>query len=200
MKDNLIKNILHRISSYEKILNKERIKQLKELIECIWNTHINNRKIIICGNGGSAADSMHFTAELIGHFKVERPPIYAVCLNTDQAVMTAIANDFNYNLVFSRQLQAVGSPGDLLIVLSASGNSKNIINVLHTAKQFGIKTAAILGNNGGEAADCAECTVCISCTDTAIIQELQQIIIHLVCEEIDQRIQAYVLSDTTIKK
>ncbi|MDR0262453.1 MAG: glycosyltransferase [Sphingobacterium sp.] len=149
------------------------------------------RKIMICGNGGSAAESQHFAAELVGRFAIQQRPGYPVIsLNTDVSVMTAWANDFGYDTVFSRQVQALGQSGDMLICLSTSGNSANIINALKEANQSGIICANLLGQDGGEAAQYGEHNLIVPSDNTARIQEVQLHIIHQLCALVEQQMVA----------
>lgn len=151
----------------------------------------SNRKIMICGNGGSAAESQHFAAELVGRFEIPQRPGYPVIsLNTDVSVMTAWANDFGYDTVFSRQVQALGQPGDMLICLSTSGNSANIINALKEASKLGIVCVNLLGKDGGEAAQYGEHNLIVPSDNTARIQEVQLHIIHQLCALVEQQMVA----------
>ncbi|WP_293908168.1 glycosyltransferase [Sphingobacterium sp. UBA5670] len=151
----------------------------------------SNRKIMICGNGGSAAESQHFAAELVGRFEIPHRPGYPVIsLNTDVSVMTAWANDFGYETVFSRQVQALGQSGDMLICLSTSGNSANIINALKEASKLGIFCANLLGHDGGEAAQYGEYNLIVPSDNTARIQEVQLHIIHQLCALVEQQMVA----------
>lgn len=151
----------------------------------------SNRKIMICGNGGSAAESQHFAAELVGRFEIPQRPGYPVIsLNTDVSVMTAWANDFGYDTVFSRQIQALGQPGDMLICLSTSGNSANIINALKEASKLGIVCVNLLGKDGGEATQYGEHNLIVPSDNTARIQEVQLHIIHQLCALVEQQMVA----------
>ncbi len=139
-------------------------------------------KIMICGNGGSAAESQHFVAELVGRFEIaERPGYPVISLNSDTAVLTAWANDFGYDYVFQRQVQSIGQPGDMLICLSTSGNSPNILHALQQANEQGITTVNILGKKGGKALQYADMNIVVPSLDTARIQEVHLHIIHQLC-------------------
>ena len=139
----------------------------------------------MAGNGGSATDSQHFVAELIGRYKKSRKPYSSVSLSSDIGTITCIANDFGYENIFSRQLEALGKRNDLLIAFSTSGNSKNIINLLKTSKKKKIFSICLLGNKGGQSKNLCDYPVIISSMSTARIQEMHQIIYHNVCSLID---------------
>jgi D-sedoheptulose 7-phosphate isomerase len=145
----------------------------------------NGNKILICGNGGSAADAQHFAAELTGRYKSERISLPAIALTTDTSAITAISNDYGYDEVFARQLSGVGNSGDLLIGISTSGNSTNILKALKIAKQKGIKTAGLSGKGGGEMNSLCDINVVVPSNDTARIQEMHILIIHTICAAID---------------
>ncbi|KKO89351.1 hypothetical protein AAW12_25075 [Sphingobacterium sp. Ag1] len=146
------------------------------------------KKIMICGNGGSAAESQHFAAELVGRFEIPQRPGYPVIsLNADVAVLTAWANDFGYESVFARQVQALGQPGDMLICLSTSGNSPNILNALKEASKAGVICANLLGKDGGEATQFGDHNLIVPSDHTARIQEVQLHIIHQLCALVEQR-------------
>ncbi|WP_313419752.1 glycosyltransferase [Sphingobacterium multivorum] len=146
------------------------------------------KKIMICGNGGSAAESQHFAAELVGRFEIpQRPGYLVISLNADVAVLTAWANDFGYESVFARQVQALGQPGDMLICLSTSGNSPNILNALKEASKAGVICANLLGKDGGEATQFGDHNLIVPSDHTARIQEVQLHIIHQLCALVEQR-------------
>ena len=145
-----------------------------------------NNKIIICGNGGSAADSQHFAAELIGRFEMERLSLPAVALTTDTSALTALGNDFGYDFVFSRQVEGLGTRGDTLIGISTSGNSSNIITAVEAAKKKKIKTIGLLGKDGGRIAPLVDTAVVVPHENTARIQEAHIFIIHFWCSMIEQ--------------
>lgn len=146
------------------------------------------KKIMICGNGGSAAESQHFAAELIGRFEIPHRPGYPVIsLNTDSSVLTAWANDFGYDSIFSRQVQALGQPGDMLICLSTSGKSENIINALKEANKMDITCVNLLGKDGGQATAYGEYNLIVPSENTARIQEVQLHIIHQLCALVEQQ-------------
>jgi D-sedoheptulose 7-phosphate isomerase len=145
----------------------------------------NGRKILICGNGGSAADAQHFAAEIVGRFVMERKAWPAVALTTDTSILSAVANDYGYESVFERQVEALGKAGDILIGLSTSGNSPNVIHAVDKAKDIGLYTVALLGGNGGVLKQSADQSIIIPAAKTARIQEAHIFILHLWAEIIE---------------
>ena len=157
------------------------------LVQCL----LNNNKILSCGNGGSAGDAMHFSSELLNRFESERPSLPAIALSTDINTITAIANDYRYEDIFSKQIKALGHHGDVLLAISTSGNSKNIIEAIHAAHQRDMSVIALTGNNGGEIAkilSASDVNICVPATRTARIQEAHLVIIHSLCDMIDKEL------------
>ena len=145
-------------------------------------------KIMACGNGGSAADAQHFAAELIGRFERERQELAAIALTTDTSILTAIGNDYSYDDIFSKQVRGLGKSGDILIGISTSGNSKNVVKAIEAAKKMGIKILALTGNGGGKIAerfDDDDIHLCAPSTRTARIQETHLVLIHSLCDGVD---------------
>ena len=140
-----------------------------------------NGTIFWCGNGGSASDSQHLAAEFVGRFEKNRAPLKSISLNTDTSIMTALSNDYSYDIIFQRQLEALGNSNDLLVVISTSGNSNNIINVLKEAKKKNIFSVALLGKNGGKAKDLSDLSIIVPSNSTARIQEMHILIGHIAC-------------------
>lgn len=143
-------------------------------------------KLLIMGNGGSAADAQHFAAEIVGRFKMERPGLPAIALSTDTSIITAIGNDYGFERIFSRQLEALAAPGDALIGISTSGNSPNILKALETGRQAGCSTIGLLGRDGGTIKDICDLALIIPCDDTPRIQEGHITVIHILCDLIEQ--------------
>jgi len=142
-------------------------------------------RILICGNGGSAADAQHFAAELSGRYVKERRPLAGIALSTDTSALTAIGNDYGFDRVFSRQVEALGRPGDLLVGISTSGNSANIIQAVAAAKSLGLKTLGLLGKDGGSLKDLMDESLVVPSEVTARVQEVHEMIYHFWCEVID---------------
>ena len=142
-------------------------------------------KILLCGNGGSAADAQHIAAELTGRYKTERGALAGIALTTDTSALTAIGNDYGYEFVFSRQLEALGRKGDLLIAISTSGNSGNVVKALELARKIGIKTIGLSGRTGGAMNELCELNLVVPSNDTPRIQEMHIMIGHIICQAID---------------
>lgn len=148
----------------------------------------NGGKIIFCGNGGSAADSQHLASEFTGRFIKDREPIASIALTTDSSALTCISNDYNYDQVFARQLKAIGKEEDILVGISTSGNSKNIIEAINVSKTIGIKTISLLGNDGGCMKDMSDISIVIPNNVTARIQEMHILIGHTLCGGVEQEL------------
>ncbi len=142
-------------------------------------------KIMLCGNGGSAADAQHIAAELTGRYKIERRGLPAIALTTDTSALTAIGNDYGYEEVFSRQVEALAQKGDLLIGISTSGNSPNVIYAMQKAKEMGCRAVGLSGKGGGKMNDVCDLNIIVPSDDTARIQEMHILIGHIVCQLID---------------
>jgi len=148
-------------------------------------------KLLICGNGGSAADALHLSSELLNRYVMDRPPLAAIALNADVSAMTSIANDFSYEFVFSKQIDALGRASDILLILTTSGNSRNIIRAVDSAHQQQMPVIALSGKDGGELAGALEPTdieLRVPNDETARIQEVHGLIIHCLCDLIDQQL------------
>jgi D-sedoheptulose 7-phosphate isomerase len=166
----------------------ERIAQAADLIV---KSLLSEGKILSCGNGGSAGDSQHFSSELLNRFERERPPLPAIALTTDTSTLTSIANDYSYNEVFSKQVRALGRKGDILLAISTSGNSRNVIEAIKTAHQRGMHVVALTGREGGamrEALQPSDVEVCVPSQITARIQEVHLLVIHCLCDLIDSQL------------
>jgi len=148
---------------------------------------LRGAKIMVCGNGGSAADAQHFAAELSGRFVTERRPLAGIALTTDTSALTAIGNDYGFDKLFSRQVEALGRPGDLLVGISTSGNSQNVIEAVKTAKGLGIGTLGLLGRDGGKLKGLMDDCLVVPSDVTARIQEVHIMVIHFWCEILDDK-------------
>lgn len=149
---------------------------------------LSGHTLFTCGNGGSASDALHLAEELVGRYRSNRRPLPALCLNADVTALTCIANDFGFEQVFARHLQALARPGDLLVCFSTSGNSPNILAALHSARACAVGSIAFLGNNGGEARHLADTALVVPSANSARIQEAHTLMLHAICEEIEQRV------------
>ena len=164
---------------------------IREAAELIGECFASGGKLLICGNGGSAADAQHMAAEFVGRFKRhERPGLPAIALGADTASLTAWANDAGYEQVFARQVEAFGRPGDVLVAISTSGRSPNVVRALEAARRLRLVSVALLGGNGGECRDLADLALIVPSDDTQHVQEVQSFLIHLVCELVEERLVA----------
>jgi D-sedoheptulose 7-phosphate isomerase len=168
----------------EKILPQQVARGIVAMTDCLRA----GGKVMACGNGGSAADAQHFAAELIGRFERERQELAAIALTTDTSILTAIGNDYSYDEIFSKQVRGLGKKGDILIGISTSGNSKNVVKAIEAAKKLGIKIIALTGNGGGKIAnllDVDDIYLCAPSTRTARIQETHLVLLHALCDGVD---------------
>ncbi|MBO5039346.1 MAG: D-sedoheptulose 7-phosphate isomerase [Alphaproteobacteria bacterium] len=165
-----------------KLMSEQVVRIADICIEAIKNGH----KVIWCGNGGSAAQAQHLAAELVGRYKINRPAMNSLSLTVDTSNLTAIGNDYGYDVVFSRQLEGVGQKGDVLVGLSTSGNSKNVVLAFEQAKKTGITTIALVGAKGGLMKELADYSLCVPATTSAHIQEMHITVGHLVCDLIER--------------
>src|SRR5262245_12479365 len=164
-----------------------------ELIERIAvlarDTLLDGHMLLACGNGGSATDAQHLAEELIGRYRANRRALPAVALTADSAALTCIANDFGYDQVFARQVEALARPGDLLVCFSTSGNSPNVLAALHTARAQGARSVALLGKDGGAARALADLALVVANDDTARIQEAHLQVLHYICEVVEEAVK-----------
>ena len=179
--------IKEKILLQKKILTPKNVIILDKIIKKFYDTIKKNKKIMVCGNGGSAADAQHLTAELLIRLRptVNRKPIPAICLQMDSSTITACSNDFSFNEVFSRPLTALGRKGDVLIAISTSGKSKNILKVLKKAKEMKIFSICFLGNNGGNAKKLCDLPIIVKSNITARIQEAHIFLGHYILEQVE---------------
>ncbi|MBL9018720.1 MAG: SIS domain-containing protein [Myxococcales bacterium] len=154
--------------------------------ELMRDAVLGGKKVLLCGNGGSAADAQHIAAELVGRFVIERRPLPAVALTTDTSALTAIANDYGYDLVFSRQVEALGTAGDVLIAITTSGSSKNVVAAVESARKLGMKVIALTGAKGAAFVASCDAGVAVPSSVTARVQECHILIGHLLCEVLDE--------------
>ncbi|WP_432380805.1 phosphoheptose isomerase [Duganella sp. P38] len=161
---------------------------IAQAIEMMFTALSNGNKILVCGNGGSAADSQHFAAELVGRFERERFPLPAIALTTDTSILTAVANDYSYREIFSKQVQAFGQAGDILMAFSTSGNSGNVMAAIEAALEREMRVVALTGKGGGAIGKMltdADVHICVPHDRTARIQEVHLVTIHAICDGID---------------
>jgi D-sedoheptulose 7-phosphate isomerase len=168
----------------DKLLLEKVSSVANKIIEC----YKNKGKVLFCGNGGSAADSQHLAAELSGRFYYDRPPLFSEALHVNTSYLTAVANDYSYNEVYSRLLQAMGNNGDILIGLSTSGNSGNVVKAFEKANELGMITVGFTGNTGGKMKELSQILVNIPSLDTPRIQECHMILGHTLCEIVEMQL------------
>ena len=168
--------------------NPEIINSIRKAVELIIEGYNNNKKVLIAGNGGSAADSQHIAGELVSKFYMNRNPLKAIALTTDTSVLTAIGNDYGFEKIFERQLQANADTGDIFIAISTSGNSNNIILALKEARSRGIKTIGLTGENPCQMDNLCDALIKIPSTDTPKIQEAHLMIEHIICALVEEEI------------
>ena len=182
--EQLTKCLLDHIQTAQK--TKELLPLVKEAGDICIKALKSGKKIMLCGNGGSAADAQHIAAELSGRFKKERIPLAGVALTTDTSALSAIGNDYGFEFVFSRQVEALAKEGDVLIGISTSGNSKNVINAINSAKKMGCKIITLSGKSGGAMKDMGDVNIVVPSNDTPRIQEMHIMIGHMICALIDE--------------
>ena len=182
MKDLIRRQLTQSIETMTRVLNDDGIHQaVVEAGRITAEAMKHGRKLMVCGNGGSAADSQHLVAEFVSRLTVDRPALRAIALTTDTSILTAIGNDYSYDNVFERQVEALGIEGDVLMAISTSGNSKNCIKALKLAKKMGIHTIAYTGNKGGGMSELADFNVIIPSDTTMNIQESHLALEHIYC-------------------
>ena len=172
------------------LANEELINIVSQLADEITRSISNGGKIVVCGNGGSASDALHFAGEIVGRFVKERKAWPAVVLNADVATMTAIANDYGYEDVFARQVEGHVKPGDVLVGISTSGNSENVYRAQQKARELGAKTACLVGKDGGKIGRESDFSIIVPCNVTARTQECHILIIHTLCELVEEKLTA----------
>jgi len=184
MKKDIELYIKDSIKTKEGVL-KDQIGNIENAANAIIESLRSGKKLLVFGNGGSAADSQHIAAELVGRFKMERKALPAIALTTDTSILTALANDYSYDMVFSRQVEALGIAGDVALGISTSGNSKNVIEALRKARALGMRTIALSGGDGGNISREADISIIVATKDTPRIQESQIMISHIICALIE---------------
>ncbi|MGA2774787.1 MAG: D-sedoheptulose 7-phosphate isomerase [Candidatus Omnitrophota bacterium] len=185
MRDRIKDILLESIQVKEELL-RSYVGQIKNIADLIIDCLKKGGKVLLCGNGGSAADAQHIAAELIGRFKRDRTALAAVSLTTNTSVLTSLANDYGYDVVFSKQVEALAQKNDILICISTSGKAKNVALALKQAKKSSIKTVALTGGDGGELAKLADVSFIVPSAVTARIQEAHITVGHIICELVEQ--------------
>lgn len=184
MKQTVINEFQSHLETIQNVINNME-EQLVNASQLAVDTLKNGNKILLCGNGGSAADAQHIAAELTGRYKTERKGLPGIALTTDTSALTAIGNDYGYDRVFDRQVESLANKGDLIIGISTSGNSKNVINALKLAKKLGCQTLGFTGKNGGDMNEICDINLIIPSDNTPRIQEMHILLGHIICQIID---------------
>lgn len=189
----MIEEIKAEIADHQKLLEavaSDMSPQIAETVKVICDAFKNGNKLLVMGNGGSAADSQHFAAELVSRFKMERGGLAAIALSTDTSILSAIGNDYGFDYVFRRQVEALGNRGDVVVGISTSGNSANVYEALKLASQKGCKTVSLLGRGGGKIKEVSDIALILPSDDTPRIQEGHITIIHILCSNIEKKMFA----------
>ena len=185
-----IENIIHNsIELKSKVLkDKTLISTVEEIVTTIVECYQNGGKVLFCGNGGSAADAQHLAAELSGRFYFDRKPLAAEALHVNTSYLTAVANDYSYDMIYARLVEGMGKKGDVLVGLSTSGNSKNIIKAFEKANEMGISTVGLTGETGGLMKPLCSYLLNVPSTDTPRIQEVHILLGHIICELVEAKL------------
>ncbi len=162
------------------------VETVVQIAQLIIQTLNSGWKIVLCGNGGSAADCQHFAGEMVGRFLLERKALPAIALSTDTSILTSLANDYGYDLVFSRQVEALGRPGDVLVAFSTSGNSPSVLLAVETAKRLGISTIGFTGSSGGKLKEMVDICLLVPAEESPLIQEGHETAFHTICQLVDR--------------
>lgn len=193
--EEIIKKILEDSLLAKETFIRGNIPHLILLSEKIALAFTSDRKLLLCGNGGSAADAQHIASEFVNRFILERPPLPAISLATDTSVLTSIGNDYSFDDIFSKQVKALGVEGDVLLAISTSGNSRNVVSAVRDARDLGIYTAGLLGNDGGQLADLVDLALVAKSTLTPRIQESHILAGHIICHLVDHILFHWDLSE-----
>lgn len=164
---------------------RENIPNIIFFAEKITQSFTSDRKLMLCGNGGSAADAQHIAAEFVNRFILERPPLPAIALTTDTSIITSVGNDYSFDEVFSKQVKAIGMEGDILLAISTSGNSANVLSAVEAAKNQGIFTVGLTGGDGGKLATLVELALMVKSDSPPRIQETHILVGHIICQLVD---------------
>jgi D-sedoheptulose 7-phosphate isomerase len=187
MKKRIQSYLLSSVENYSRVLNDPYIIEgIEKIVSLSVKAFKEDKKILFCGNGGSASDAQHIAAELSGRFYVDRPPLYAEALHVNSSFMTAVANDFGFDQTFARMLEACGRKGDILVGISTSGNSNNVVNALKKAKDLGMKSVGFTGKGTSEMSSYCDIIIKVPSDDTPRIQEAHILIGHVICKLIEQ--------------
>jgi D-sedoheptulose 7-phosphate isomerase len=187
MKSRINKCIESSVENYTRVLQDDILqKKIQKIVIKSIAAFRDDKKMLLCGNGGSASDAQHIAAELSGRFYTDRPPLYAEALHVNSSYMTAVANDYGYDTTYARMVEAAGRQGDILIGISTSGNSPNVVTAMQKAKELGMLTIGFTGKEGGEMKNICDIMICVPSVDTPRIQEAHILIGHIICQLIEE--------------
>ena len=184
---NIILSILESSIATKRDCIENNLDQIIRAVEMLAACLIRGNKVLIFGNGGSAADAQHLAAEFVNRFQIERPPLAAVALTTDTSILTSIGNDYHFDDIFSKQVEALGRPGDIAWGISTSGNSANVVQAVKTAQKLGLQTIGMTGR-AGKLADCVDLVFAVASDTTARIQETHITVGHILCDLVDRKL------------
>jgi D-sedoheptulose 7-phosphate isomerase len=187
MKRRINKYIKSAVENYICVLQDETLQEkIQKIVIKSIAAFKDDKKMLLCGNGGSASDAQHIAAELSGRFYTDRPPLYAEALHVNSSYMTAAANDYGYETTYARMVEAAGRKGDILVGISTSGNSPNVVKAMRKAKETGMLTVGFTGKDGGKMKDICDIMICVPSVDTPRIQEAHILIGHIICQLIEE--------------
>ena len=183
--DQIIKEAFIESADIKKKFAQNNAAKIEKITEEIVEAFKRGNKLLLFGNGGSAADCQHIAAEFVNRFKIERPPLPAIALTTDTSIITSIGNDYDFSEIFVKQIKAIAAAGDIVIAISTSGNSPNIVKAIETCKKLELTTILLSGSNGGKALELSDYAFLVPTEDTPRIQEVHIILAHVLCEMVD---------------
>jgi len=187
MKSRIEKCMKNAVENYTSIFQNDNLKaSIQQIVTDSVSAFQSDKKMLFCGNGGSASDAQHIAAELSGRFYADRPPLYAEALHVNSSFMTAVANDYGYEATYARMVEAAGKKGDVLVGISTSGNSPNVVKAIQKAKELGMITVGFTGKDGGAIRDICDIMICAPSDDTPRIQEAHILVGHIICQLIEQ--------------
>jgi len=187
MKSRIEKCMKSAAENYTSVFQNDNLKaNIQQIVAESVTAFQSDKKMLFCGNGGSASDAQHIAAELSGRFYSDRPPLYAEALHVNSSFMTAVANDYGYEATYARMVEAAGKKGDILVGISTSGNSPNVVKAIQKAKELGMKTVGFTGKNGGNMRDICDIMICAPSDDTPRVQEVHILVGHIICQMIEQ--------------
>jgi len=187
MKSRIEKCMKSAVENYTSVFQNDNLKaNIQQIVAESVTAFQSDKKMLFCGNGGSASDAQHIAAELSGRFYSDRPPLYAEALHVNSSFMTAVANDYGYEATYARMVEAAGKKGDVLVGISTSGNSPNVVKAIQKAKELGMITVGFTGKDGGAMRDICDIMICAPSDDTPRIQEAHILVGHIICQLIEQ--------------